>query len=202
MYGNQTYGLLKYAIDSPIDEEEISKYYIDLTRYVPEFLAALKELSKIYNIEGRELGLLRYYLDELLKQSFIQTATWGLLYWEQEYKITTNLSLSYEQRREILLAKKKGQGTSTKKMIKSVAETFSGGQVDVREDNANSLFIVKFIGIKGIPQNMQAFIEMLEDIKPAHLTYRFEYTYSVWDNFKNQKWDDLSMITWDDMRVI
>lgn len=127
----------------------------------------------------------------------------GLIYWEERYGIETNLDLSYEQRREIVKAKKKGQGTTTKQMIKNVAEAFSGGEVDVIENTAPYTFTIQFIGVKGIPRNMQAFINMLEDIKPAHLGYVFKYTYTSWDYLDNKSlsYNNAESIKWDDLEI-
>jgi len=86
-------------------------------------------------------------------------------------------------------------------MIKQTAEAFSGGDVDVIEDNPHHFFVVRFVGIKGIPRNMQSFVSMLEDIKPAHLAYRFEYRYTVWDNLQSDTWAGLGKLTWSEARI-
>ena len=70
------------------------------------------------------------------------------------------------------------------------------------EDNPNHLFVIQFIGIKGIPRNMQAFINMLEDIKPAHLAYRFEYRYTIWEELKPYTWKQLGAMIWDEVRTL
>lgn len=179
------------------------EHFVDLAQYAPPFLQRVRELAEIWRTEGYEVGLLQYYINDLFNQAFVSTATWGLTSWEDMYGVTTDMALSYEQRREILTAKIRGQGTTTKEMIRQTAEAFSGGEVEVIEDNGNHLFIVRFVGIKGVPDNMPAFIGMLEDIKPAHLAYRFEYTYTIWANFNGSMiWDDVKPRTWDDVMVM
>lgn len=160
-------------------------------------------MKTIYNVQGTELGSFLYYLKDLINQAFIETATWGLMYWENEYGIETNLNSSYEERREIIKAKKKGSGTTTKEMIKNVAETFSGGEVNVIEDNKNYSFTVQFVGVKGIPKNMQGFKNMLEDIKPAHLSYSFKYTFTIWDFIKEKdlNWNSIENKLWNELKV-
>jgi Uncharacterized protein conserved in bacteria (DUF2313). len=201
-YGTTQYGVIQYAETVP-NSEDIKKYFIDLSKYVPPFIYNMGIMKTIYNSQGAELGSLYYYIHDLLKQCFIDTATWGLSNWEEEFGIITNLSLSYEQRREILKAKKRGQGTTTKAMLKNAAQAFSGGEVNILEDNANYSFTVQFIGIKGIPHNIQAFINMLEDIKPAHLGYTFKYTYSNWDylDSKNLTYNSVEANTWDTLEI-
>lgn len=201
MYGKNQYGLIQYAQEKSSDEEQ-KEYFVDLARYVPPFLSEIRELKAIYEAEGYAAGLLEHELSDLLDQCFISTSTWGLTRWEQVYGVATNMALSYEQRREILMAKLRGQGTTTAQMIKETAETFSGGEIEVIEDNPNNHFTVRFIGIKGIPRNMNAFISMLEDIKPAHLAYSFEYRYTTWSELINRSWSSAIGFTWDSIRTL
>lgn len=200
VYGKNQYGLLHYARDSGQDEGS-EEYFVDLARLVPPYLAVYMELAEIYRTQGYAAGGIRYNLKDLVDQCFVQTATWGLLRWEEEYGIATNLSQSYEQRREIILAKMRGQGTTTVEMIRSVAMAFSGTEVEVIEDNPHYHFIVRFVGQYGVPRNMQAFKERLEEIKPAHLGYSFEYRFVIWDELKPYVWDELKPYTWDGIRV-
>lgn len=201
MYGKNQYGLIQYAQEKSTDEEQ-KDYYVDIARYAPPFLAEIRELKAIYETEGYAVGLLEHELADLLDQCFILTATWGLTRWEEVYGLTTNMALSYEQRREILMAKLRGQGTTTAQMIKETAETFSGGEIEVIEDNPNYHFTVRFIGIKGIPRNMNAFISMLEDIKPAHLSYSFEYRYTTWSELIDRSWNSVRDFAWDGIRTL
>lgn len=201
MYGKDYYGLVQYAQEK-IYEDIPDEYYVNLAQYAPQFLARVKEIQEIYAAQGYEMGILQYCVDDMRRQFFIQTATWGLANWENVFGITTNMALSYEDRREILLAKIRGQSTTTKEMIISTAATFSGGEVDIVEDCGNNRFIIRFIGIKGIPRNMNAFIEMLEEIKPAHLAYTFEYRYTTWNGIKSLDWNAVKLKTWDEIKIM
>lgn len=200
MYGKNKYGLIRYAGDSG-SESGRQDYFVNIARHVPAFVSELLEMAAIYETEGCEIGTAGHMFADLIDQCFVQTATWGLLRFEEVYGIATNFSLSHEQRREIILAKMRGQGTATVEMIRNAAIAFSGGQVEVIEDNAHYRFIVRFVGQYGIPRNMQAFKEMLEEIKPAHLGYVFEYRYVIWDEIKPYVWDELKPYTWDGLRI-
>ena len=203
MYGKKKYGTALYS-DTSADEGSRQEYYVDLTKLVPEFVMEKVEMKKLYIAQGYEIGYFQHVLEDIIKQCFIETATWGLERWEGLFGIKTNHSLTYEQRREILRAKLRVQGTTTMQMIKDTAAAFSGGDVDVIEDNAHSRFVVRFVGIKGIPRNMQDFISMLEQIKPAHLDYGFEYRYTIWDEITagGYAWEEFKKMTWDDVRII
>ena len=201
MYGNEKYGTSNYAAEYNPGSEDT--YYTDLFQIVPEFISQKSEMHALYDAQGYEVGYMEHSLEDTINQCFVVSATWGLEHWEKMLGIETNLQLSFEQRREVIIAKICGQGTTTMEMIKNTAAVFSGGDVDVLEDNAHSRFIVRFVGTKGIPRNIRGFIEMLEEIKPAHLAYEFEYRYTVWNWLKqNYTWNSLQKISWDELRVL
>lgn len=203
MYGTEKYGTTGYSKDQQISDEDIKPYKPDLLKYITPCLSEVSEFKAWNEACGYELGLLKLDEEELLKQFFVDTATWGLIYWENQYGITIDLNKSYEDRREVIKAKMRGSGTTTRQMIKNTAEAFSGGECDVIMHPENYSFTVQFIGIKGIPKNMEAFKQMLEDIKPAHLAYDFKYTYTVWNflNDKNLTWDQAKTKTCDNLKV-
>lgn len=201
MYGNNKYGNIEYSRDSSsnnIDE----KYRVDLMKYLPYYYQTSEIMKSIQNSNSIEVGNLRYSIDDSINQFFVESATWGLNRLEGIFNIETDINKSYEERREILKAKLRGSGTVTKEMIKNVAQAFSGGEVEVIEDNPNYNFTIKFIGIKGIPKNMQGLIDAIEDIKPAHLGYSFSYTYTTWDLLKsNLTWNKANIKTWNELKT-
>lgn len=201
MYGQNRYGVQQYAGNGR-EAGQADEYYTDLMSLVPPFVAEKREMHELYTAQGYQTGQLEHDLADTVDQCFLATATWGLTRWERIFGITTNLSLSYEQRREILMAKLRGQGTTTVQMIRDTAAAFSGGDVDVIEDNPHHRFIVRFIGAKGIPRNMQGFISALEEIKPAHLAYEFEYRYTVWHELESYTWDSLKGMSWDNTKTL
>ena len=199
-YGTRKYGEHKYG-EETIPDSDIELRAPDLMLLLPWFYRGNITMQELQNLASKELGRLYYHLEDLINQLFIDTATWGLSIYEKELGLITNRSLSYEERRELIKAKLWGRGATTKQMIKETAEAFSGGEVDVIEYPSEYRFVVKFIGVKGIPRNMQGFIDMLEAIKPAHLAYEFKYTYTVWDFIKHLTWNGVSGMTWGDLRV-
>ena len=201
MYGLNKYGTISYSMNS-LDDTIEKNDIIDLTKYVPKVISDISEFKNIYISQGLELSFLNKHIKDLQNQLFVNKATWGLDFFERDYGIKTDLSKTYEDRREVILAKKRGTGTVTKEMIKNTAKAFTNVDVDVIE-NKDYSFTIKFIGEKGIPKNLQDFKDMIEEIKPAHLAYSFEFTYTVW-NFltkKNLTWANASNKTWDELKV-
>ena len=202
IYGETLYGILQYGEELQPIGEDIQPYKPDLMCYLPHFYASSTIMKAIQDAYAEELGQVYYFLEDFLKQFLTPaTATWGLAFWEQELGLKTDISKSYEERREIIMARLRGIGTVGKNVLISAASAFSGGDVDVIEYPAEHRFVVKFIGTLGVPKNMASFIDMVEDMKPAHLAYEFEYTYTWWNMLKEITWAQAGLGTWDDLRV-
>lgn len=202
MYGQSDYSKTLYADFDPT-ESQILAHAPDLMKYLPTYYHKSKVTQSVLNSHSYELGKIDVEIEDIHAQLNIDTATWGLVYYERVHGIATNLDDTYENRREVIKARMRGQGTVTKAMIKLTAEAFSGGEVDVIEHNNESYFVIRFIGVLGIPRNMGAFLETIEDLCPAHLGYEIEYTYTVWDMIhdKNATWNDTNNQTWSQLRT-
>ena len=204
MYSKKIYGISPY-LDIPKVQEENNEIEIkreaNLLEYLPSFYHNSDIIKSFMESNNIEVDTLKAYVEDLSKNLYVKTATWGLDLFEEELGLITDKSVSYEERRERILAKKRGNGTTTKAMIKNVAEAFSGGEVEVIENFNDYSFIVKFVGAKGIPKYLTLFKNMIEEIKPAHLNYELAFTYTVWsmvmaksniwNNFNNKTWVEL-----------
>ena len=201
MYSKKIYGVSPY-LDIPKkaqDKEEIEiKRETDLLEYLPSFYHNSDVIKSFMESNSIEVDTLKAYIEDLSKNLYVKTATWGLDLFEEELGLVTDKSISYEERRERILAKKRGSGTTTKAMIKNTAEAFSGGEVEVIEKFNEYSFIVKFVGVRGIPKNLALFKQMIEEIKPAHLNYELAFTYTVWNMIMSNSnvWNDFSNKTW------
>ena len=201
MYSKKIYGVSSYLDISKIKEENNDieiKRGADLLKYLPSFYHNSDIIKSFMESNSIEVDILKAYIDDLVKNLYVKTATWGLDLFEEELGLVTDKSVDYEERRERILAKKRGSGTTTKAMIKNTAEAFSGGQVEVIEKFNEYNFIVKFVGVRGIPKNLALFKQMIEEIKPAHLNYELAFTYTVWNMImsKSNIWNDFGNKTW------
>ena len=204
MYSKKIYGVSPY-LDIPKKEEEKNEIEIkretDLLEHLPIFYHNSNVIRSFMESNSIEVDTLKAYIEDLSENLYVKTATWGLDLFEEELGLVTDKSISYKERRERILAKKRGNGTTTKTMIKNTAEAFSGGEVEVIENFSDYSFIVKFVGVKGIPKNLALFKKMIEEIKPAHLNYELAFTYTVWSMVMaaTNTWDDFSNKTWVDL---
>ncbi len=197
-YGKNIYGTLSYGTNT--DNENQNDLGINLMQHLPPMYQRSRQVIELQDGLGKQVNNMWSDTNALIKQCFISTSTWGLDQWEKLYGIQTDTSKSYEIRREILLAKLRGAGTTTKERIKNVAIAFSGGEVDIQEYTNEHRFVVQFIGIRGIPQNMAGLIGALDEIKPAHLAYSFKYTYTSWQQI-NMTWNQAKQKTWGNLRI-
>lgn len=178
---------------------------MNLMNNLPSFYNASDVVVDIENAIGIEGEELKQATQDLFNQLFIDTATWGLRYWERYLNIQTDISKPYDYRRTVIKSKLRGSGTTTVAMIKNVAESFSNGTVDVIENSSNYSFTIKFVGTLGVPPNLEDFKKVIEEIKPAHLAVNYEFTYLTWSEFDNynktwDEWDSLNL-TWDMLEI-
>lgn len=171
---------------------------MNLLDMLPPFYHNSTFVKACMSSQNVERNFIKESIEDLVNNLYVDTATWGLDYFEEELGLKTDKSKSYEERRERILAKKRGNGTTTKAMIKNTAEAFSGGEVDIIENFNDYSFIVKFVGVKGVPKNLALFKQMLEEIKPAHLNYELAFTYSIWSMIMSSPiiWNSLRGKTW------
>ena len=175
---------------------------MDLITLLPEYYKGNLTMEELQGILSADINSLATNFGETIDQCFIGTATSILSRYEKIYGIQVDVSKSEEFRRERIKAKIRGTGTVTKEMIRETASSYSNVEVEVIEDNANYSFKVKFIGTKGIPANMADLTLTINEIKPAHLSFTFEYTYLTWQQMETynkswNEWDGLHL-TWNE----
>lgn len=174
---------------------------MELMEHLPSYYRGNKTMEELQGIltEGAKETAAKF--QETLDQCFIGTATTLLSRYEKIYGLTVDVTKNEGFRRERLLAKARGTGTVTKKMLEETARAYSNGEVKVIENINNNSFVVRFVGTKGIPANMADLTLTIEDIKPAHLSFTFEYTFNTWLDVSDMTWAETKNYTWEQLRV-
>lgn len=145
-----------------------------MIRTLPLFLRKSVLVQEKFGAEEIEFGNREARLEDIRLQMSIDTATWGLVIYENELNIPTDLSKSYEDRRAVIKSKWRGSGKVDRTLIKSVADAFTNGACDVGFDGS---IVVKFNSFHGVPDNLDDVKNAIEEIKPCHLPVKYEYTY-------------------------
>jgi len=149
---------------------------MNLLPFIYEDNVTMKDLQAILSTDITEMASA---FDETIDECFVNTASSLLSRYENLYGLNVDITKNDSFRRERIRAKLIGVGTVTKQMIKETAASYSNGEVEVIEDPAYSRFIVKFVGTLGIPSNMADLTLTIEEIKPAHLDFDFEYVFTT-----------------------
>ncbi len=168
----------------------------EMMNYLPGYYAISRTMASLLDTQGFELDKLGQDIGSTLDQYFVSTATWGLELWEKELGIPVDKLKPVEQRRSIIFSKIRGVGTVTVQLIKSVAEAYDGGTVEVLPHPETYTFTVKFVDTRGIPPNLDDLKAVIEEIKPAHLAVEYAFTYTQWSELRQKTWGELNTFTW------
>lgn len=163
-----------------------------------------KTISEILKVEQYQLELEEKAIDNLIREFFIDTATFSLDTWAKFAGIEDNPLLDLDIRRSNIKAALKSKEVTTVEVIKSIAESYSNGTCEVIEDYANYNFTVKFTGTVGVPSRIDEIRKIIDKVKPAHLDHDFEFKYRTWNDIKalGKTWGYWKSLgkTWKDLR--
>ncbi len=176
-------------------------YKTEMLKALPTYYYNSEVMNNLLEADTKELRRLEFELDTFQDSLFIDSVVENVNRWEQDLGISSDVSKPYDFRREKVKAKLRAVGTTTKAMIETVAAAFSNGEVEVIEDNASYSFKIKFTGIKGTPANMADLSAILEEIKPAHLAFAYDYTFNTWSFVEARTWQQVSTLTWAGMQT-
>lgn len=152
----------------------------NLVLRLPRYYQESPPVAELERVLGLEVDALRDARDDTLAQLWVDTATWGLERWERWCGLPTDPSLPYSQRRQRVLAKLRGQGTTTAEMIANVVASFgfSAEQVSVIEHPGEYAFEVVLSDLAEQPADVSPIQAAVDEIKPAHLEWWFTYVLS------------------------
>ncbi|MBS6501894.1 MAG: DUF2313 domain-containing protein [Clostridium sp.] len=167
---------------------------------LPLFYKDTKEVINIQNALENERLALEGKVKTLINDLFVITSE-NINEWENFVGIKVDVTKPLEFRKNNVIARIRGKGTTTKELIKNVSESYANAEVDVIENNNLYSFLVKFIGVKGIPENLNDLKKAIEEIKPAHLSVNYAFTYNSWSMVNHMTWGEVESITWDKLRT-
>lgn len=108
--------------------------------------------------------------EQLKEETNPATADLLLDYWERGYGLATDTSLTKEQRRGKIIAKKQTRGSaSPAKLSAAVSAALGGVEVDITENVDKNTFLVN---IRNYVESINPAVAVLERMKPAHLIYQ------------------------------
>ena len=156
------------------DDIWLRKSKIDILRYLPYKLQKDYKFYTVNTAESLEHENIRLILNNLLDQLFIDTATWGLDYFEEFLNIIPKANDDYQTRRTRIKILLNAHDVSTIKFMTDLANKFiSDKSAQIIEHNSEYWFEV-FFNIDGLISlgDLRAAIELY---KPAHLGFKIVF---------------------------
>lgn len=203
--------------------------------YIPKYYEEIRESEAIIGAQAKAQLQLMRDIDDVLAQMFVDTATWGLSRWEELLGITvgSNYSVwdaleasrkvfedletmnwsSFEDsfmgdgsgRKSSIKSRIRGFGSVNAELLKSVCESYVGGEVAVSESPETHKVSIRFIGERGVPSNINDLKAAVAEIMPAHLVVEYGYRYLSWDEYDAFAWTwdtlDAKQLTYDQREV-
>lgn len=149
---------------------------IDLRQHLPEFIYLNEpENENILVVESKEHELIVVTAEDLFKQLFVKTATWGLMRWEKILGLYPAVNDTYEQRRNRILLKLQKCRTSTVKFMEELVRRYVSDDSEIKIIEYNEDYAFKVVQTNGYVIYMPDLREAIETYKPAHLGYWFEH---------------------------
>lgn len=164
-------------------------------------LDEIPTFHELTEAESFEFDHIREIIDEAeLNMTLSHTTESKIEDREYEFGVISDPSKPIEQRRAVLVAKLRGQGTTTPAAVLNIAASFDFGEISIDESSAPYTVRIVFEEFRGVPPNMADFIAALEEIKPAHLVFEYVYKYNTWGDYKSfhktiGEWEEMGM-TW------
>lgn len=173
---------------------------MELIRLLPDYYENNQTMQLLQSILSEASDGLEESFSSTILECFTATASHLLSRYETFLGLEVDISKSDTFRRERIRAKITGAGTTTKEMIMNVAASYANGAVEVIEDNPAYKFVIRFVGILGIPGNIADLKLTIEEIKPAHLVVEYEYIYNTWRDVEVLTWEQAEAYTWEEIR--
>jgi len=130
----------------------------------------------IYEAIGSEFDSGEELAQEVLLQLFPQTATWGLIFWEERVNLPTNTNEDIERRRRKVIARLQTRCPITPERMAAILSNYTGADIRIPE-YLDSKFEVRFITKTGINGHFNEIIKEIDRIKPSHTSYKFIINY-------------------------
>lgn len=163
----------------------VRDYYQDMVKMIPLYERKSKVFIEVYYSYDAEFKRLIQDIALLENDMFVDTAINSLSFYERDLGITSTENLNIVQRREQISSRLRASfDQTTEETIKMIVRAYSNGEVEVNSTSTVGLFVVKFIGALGIPDNLDGLKQAIDVVFPAHLDYNFEFKYVTYEVLK------------------
>lgn len=128
----------------------------------------------VYEAIGSEFDNIDNIINEILQQFFPQTATWGLIFWEQRLGIKVNLNEILEKRRKKVIVKLQTRWPMTPLNMANIIKSYTSADVHITENIAPYTFEVDLLSNNGFPEKLNDLYKTVKRIKPSHQSAEYK----------------------------
>ena len=174
-----------------------------MNSYYPQVIQSITEFKTIIDAVYPELEDLAVAKDRIVEDAYLLTMSEGrILEWESILGIKPLEDSTLSDRREVIIARIRGQGKLNTKLINSIVNTFTGGTANSWVED--STLYVEITPPLGNKQFKFANVEQELSLKvPAHLNLKVSRNYLDWVEIKRDfpTWQDVkdNFTTWEDV---
>lgn len=172
-----------------------NSYYKRMLNYYPDVIKAILEFKAIISSTSLEIGNVNDQLDKVIKNAYLSTMLEDrIVLWENILGIRPLEGTTFDDRRETVIARIRGQGKLNTSLINNIVNVFTGGTaISWVEDG------VLYVEITP-PSNNKQFVfknveQELRNKVPAHLNLKVSRNYYTWGDIKD------NFATWDDVKT-
>ncbi|AJK90163.1 hypothetical protein PI85_05655 [Lysinibacillus sp. A1] len=177
-------------------------YFTDMIKHLPLYERKSTIFRAVLTSDDKEFRNTEQQLEIAERNLFVDTAIEALPIYERDLGIKPNSSLRYDQRREQIISRNRASfDQTTKATIKAVAAAYSNGEVEVNATDTPGVYEIRFVGTRGIPDNIEGLMQAIDIIVPAHLQFNYVYSFNTWGFVSDRTWEDVSKITWENIKI-
>nr|DAM15897.1 MAG TPA: tail protein [Caudoviricetes sp.] len=156
---------------------------IELKKYMNPGNIKGPTMDTIILQEERQIENLNSNINISLNETFIKRAqSIGLTILEKEFGLKVDNTLTMEERRKRLLAKKRGTGTTTIEAIKNICNAYADN-TEVVEHTSEYWFELLLESYNGFLTDIESLYNTITEVKPAHLSVKYKLIATTKSNF-------------------
>ena len=175
-----------------------------MREYYPPVIQRILEFQALIRTEGFEVDFLTSDISLCVNEAYLVTMSEErIVEWEKALNIAPSVDDSLQDRRDVIVARIRGQGKLNTKLINTIVKAFTEGTAKsyIRDS-------MLYVDVTPPPKNKQYKFENVErEIKkkiPAHLGLSVKRNYSTWGEIKENftDWNTVkNLADWEELKL-
>ena len=155
---------------------------MDLSSVLPDYYDDNETMQELQRILSDETDKLEKNLSKAVNDVFWSKTAGNemLTRYVRMFGLLPDVGKSDRYRKERIMARVAGAGTTTASLVQHIAESYTNATVELKENFPEYTVTVRFVGTSGIPGNISDIKESIEEMIPAHLKVLYEYIFNTY----------------------